>query len=397
VTVRNIARAIVTWTLQLGSVLAALLILPLRLLRRAASRSVYSVWTGTPIITIAVNARAERLLGCRAHSIVTQTYFITDAFDYDLSRLARLRIVGRLVPYAVFLWICLAADRVHFFCDGGLFATGRRFLFSPLERFAYRLLGVRLFLWTYGADVRTREATIASGTPNCCTDCSQVRVACICDDALQKRRYRSLAASATAVFSMGDMTAYTPGSVNDAFFWPIDLRADAGRRYEPRFPAGDPGRPLRIVHASNHRMFKGTKYLEAAVAELRAEGAAVELVLVEKVPNREALEIYRSADVIFDQCLIGFHGYFALEAMALGKPVMCFIRDPGYLIAPEECPLINIHVSTLKQDIRRLVEERSGLREIGERGRRYVEKHHSVEAFSGRLGRAYERLGVRAA
>ena len=54
---------------------------------------------GTPIITIAVNARAERMLGCRAHSIVTHTYFITDAFDYDLSRFSRLRVVGRLVPY----------------------------------------------------------------------------------------------------------------------------------------------------------------------------------------------------------------------------------------------------------------------------------------------------------
>jgi glycosyltransferase involved in cell wall biosynthesis len=128
---------------------------------------------------------------------------------------------------------------------------------------------------------------------------------------------------------------------------------------------------------------------------LQNEGLPIELVLVEKLPNHEALEVYRTADVIFDQCLIGFHGYFALEAMALGKPVMCYIRKPAeYLLHPEECPIINTHVDTLKEDLRKLISSRHELEQIGQRGRQYVERHFSREAFAGRLHEAYLDLGI---
>src|SRR5437879_791588 len=40
-----------------------------------------SVWTGAPIINMAVNARAERSLGVCTRSIVTNTYFTTAEFD----------------------------------------------------------------------------------------------------------------------------------------------------------------------------------------------------------------------------------------------------------------------------------------------------------------------------
>ena len=150
-----------------------------------------------------------------------------------------------------------------------------------------------------------------------------------------------------------------------------------------------------MLHAPNHRQFKGTSYLEEAVTKLRSDGLNIELVLVERVPNEQALEIYRSADLVFDQCLIGFHGYFALEAMALGKPVMCFIRDPEhYLLNADECPIINTHISTLCEDLKRVVERQDELHEIGRQSRQYIEKNFSLEAFAKRLSKAYEELGI---
>jgi hypothetical protein len=200
-----------------------------------------------------------------------------------------------------------------------------------------------------------------------------------------------------AIFSMGDMKEYTPGSHNDLFFWPIDLKGPDAGKYEPVYPQTDKDKPLRIVHASNHKMFKGTHFLVEAVDNLKAQGILIELILVEKVPNKEALDIYRSADIIFDQCLIGFHGYFALEGMAMGKPVMCFLRKPEeYLLHPEECPIINIHITTLENDLRRFFEDREELRNIGVRGRKYIEKYFTIEAFALRLKKAYDDLGVSA-
>jgi len=201
--------------------------------------------------------------------------------------------------------------------------------------------------------------------------------------------------SASIFSGIGDMFHYTPGSINTTYYWPIDIHFDNGNKYRPVYPDPEGNKPLRIVHASNHRIFKGTDYLIKAVNELKNEKIDIELVLVEKVPNDNALNIYRSADIIFDQCLMGNYGYFALEGMALGKPVMCYIRKPEeYLLHPEECPLIHTHVNTLKEDIRNLAKNREQLKEIGIRGRQYIEKYFTLESFASRLGKIYKELQI---
>ena len=142
-------------------------------------------------------------------------------------------------------------------------------------------------------------------------------------------------------------------------------------------------------------LYKGTHFLIEAIEKLQSRGFPVQLTLVEKLPNSEALKIYRTADIIFDQCLIGFHGYFALEGMAMGKPVMCYIRKPQeYLLNPEECPIINTHIDTLEQDIEELVNDRDRLRKIGIKSRQYIEKYFTLDAFADRLKKAYQDLGV---
>ena len=372
-----------------------LVLFPVRIARKLMFRRTRSLWCGTPILTLPVKCRAERMLGVDARSLVFSTYYITDAFDYNLSTLTEKRGIGRLVPIAVFIWACILMDRVHFFCDRGILPSRKLLTFDFRELRIYRLLGIDAFCWTYGADVRSRAVTSALGDPNACTDCDAPGRYCICDGDAAAANMRELASLARSVFSMGDMIEYTPGSSNELFFWPIDLDSEGGQRYQPSFPDAGAQGNVRIAHAPNHRMFKGTHHLERAVRELQSDGVPVELVLVEKVPNARALELYRSADIIFDQCLVGFHGYFALEGMALGKPVMCFIRKPAdYLLHAAECPIINTHVLTLKEDIRRLVAERESLHGIGKQGRAYIEKYFSVPAFSRRLDEAYRRLGV---
>lgn len=370
-----------------------LLLSPLRKLRRGGRTR--SLWAGTPILTLPIKAKAERLLGVDARSLVFSEYYITSAFDINLSRWSAVPVLGRLLPLLILVWVALKFDRLHFFCDRGILPPKRLFTFDFRELRLYRALGIDVFLWTYGADVRRQATSRAMGTPNACTDCDAPGRYCICDDGRAAENMRILASLSRCIFSTGDMIEHTPGCRSDLFYWPLDLGTDSGRRYEPAYP--DPSRtgPVRVAHAPNHRMFKGTRHLEQAVRELQDEGIPVELVMVEKVPNTKALEIYRSADIIFDQCLIGFHGYFAIEGMALGKPVMSFVRHPDrYLLHPSECPIINTHVDSLKADIRALVSRRRELEQIGRRGRMYVERHYSIAAFSQRLKKTYTDLGV---
>lgn len=352
----------------------------------------HSLWGVTPILTLATNSQAERLLGVDARSLVYETYHLSHQFDYNLARWMRgpLKLI---VPYVVFYWAVKNFQRFHFFYDRGLLPQLEPGQFNRDELIVLHALGKQLFGYAYGADVRTQVATRALGPVQLCAGCPAPGRHCVCDDHRGSANYHRVRHFATTCFSLGDMLEYTPGSRNDLFYWPLDLDADEGRRYRPAYPNSETTQPLRVVHAANHRHFKGTRYLLDAIERLRGEGLAIELTLVEGKTNAEALELYRTADVVFDQCIAGFHGYFALEALAMGKPVLAYIRKPSaYLLAADECPLILTQPTTLVDDLRRLARERASLAEIGRRGRAYIEKYYTLAAFAARLERVYREL-----
>ena len=122
-----------------------------------------SLWTGGPILNMAVNARAERLLGVEADSLVYDSFFITDAFTYNLRRWSRWRLVSWALPYLVFLWACRRYQRFHFYCNRGLLNPASPFTFRPEELRMLRALGKQVFFWTYGSDVPHASGDAAAG------------------------------------------------------------------------------------------------------------------------------------------------------------------------------------------------------------------------------------------
>ncbi|OPY62547.1 MAG: hypothetical protein A4E56_01269 [Pelotomaculum sp. PtaU1.Bin065] len=361
-----------------------LLLIPLLYLLSKFRNRVRSLWSGSPIINMTVNVKAERLLGVDAITLVYDTYFITEAFDYNLKKICNMPVIRCFVPYFVFIWSCLFFDRFHFYFDRGLLPPRKSFEFNPFELSIYRFLNKQVFIWTYGADVRSKIVTEKLGEFNCCLECTDEGKACICDDARRIKNIVRVTRRVSGTFAMGDMKEYTIKSINDTFFWPVELE-----KYEPYFPDFEPAKTLKVVHAPNHRQYKGTKYIIEAVNQLKSEGFDIELLLVEGVPHDKAVEIYRSADIIFDQCIIGFHGYFAIEGMAMGKPVLCYIRKPDYLLYPEECPIINVRADSIKEVLRNLLLNPEILKLLGQKGRKYIEKYYTVSAFSERLKKSY--------
>ena len=95
----------------------------------------------------------------------------------------------------------------------------------------------------------------------------------------------------------------------------IDLDAiEPARRRIDRGPV--------ILHAPSSRRRKGTEHVIAA-----CDGLDADLVLVEGLHHDEAFERYREADIVVDQLNAGWYGLFAIECMALGKPVVTFLHD----------------------------------------------------------------------
>src|SRR6476620_1269121 len=109
---------------------------------------------------------------------------------------------------------------------------------------------------------------------------------------------------------------------------------------------------LRIAHAPSKRAVKGTEAVLAAVESLRAKGAPVELDLIEGVPNADARLRYAAADVGVDQLRIGCYGMFAIESMALGKPIVVHLDESADAETEQafglELPLVRADESSLE-------------------------------------------------
>jgi glycosyltransferase involved in cell wall biosynthesis len=155
-------------------------------------------------------------------------------------------------------------------------------------------------------------------------------------------------------------------------------------------PPSDRARPI-VVHAPSHRPKKGTDYVIAACEQL-----PVELDIVERVPHEEARERYARADIIVDQLLAGWYGIFALEAMALGKPVVTYLK-PDAVEQTErhfgtKVPVVSATTESLLDVLRPLVESPQLRREIGAASRAYVERVHDIDTIADRLLEVYARL-----
>jgi len=158
----------------------------------------------------------------------------------------------------------------------------------------------------------------------------------------------------------------------------------------------EPGETLRIAHAPSKRAVKGTEAVLAAVESLRRRGAPVELDLIEGVPNAEARLRYAAADVVIDQLRVGWYGMFAIESMALAKPVVVHLDEEAAAETEEafglELPLVRADESSLEDVLAGLVEVRAELPELGRRSREYVERVHSHTAVARRVLEIYERV-----
>ena len=161
------------------------------------------------------------------------------------------------------------------------------------------------------------------------------------------------------------------------------------REYTPR-PPSDDERPL-VVHAPSNRARKGTAHVIEACAQL-----PVELEIVEGLRHDEARERYARADIVVDQLNAGWHGVFALEAMALGKPVVSHLKPDVVERSAESfgarVPIVQATADTLVDALRPLVEDVELRRRLGGQGRAYVEQVHDIDRVADRLLAIYRSI-----
>jgi glycosyltransferase involved in cell wall biosynthesis len=247
---------------------------------------------------------------------------------------------------------------------------------------ALRLLGVRIVACAYGGDVvhRSRLATrfdwiereqrdYPDWDLTAQAEVARARIALFC-------RHARLVLPGDSV-----MRRFLPRA--DVFFryFPVDTEA-----LRPHVPTVAVDRPL-VVHAPNHRLVKGTDLLLLALERLRSRGLGFELRLVERVPRDEALALYAQADVIADQFCMGSFGLFAVEGLALGKPVLTYLDQETLGDPVFDLPLLNAHQDNLDAVLAVLLQVGELRARLGRAGRSAVERYQSIPALAEVWGR----------
>lgn len=163
------------------------------------------------------------------------------------------------------------------------------------------------------------------------------------------------------------------------------------QRLSPTYPAPDVRRPL-LVHAPSRLEIKGTKYVRAAVERLRAQGLPFEYIEVHGYSHPEALEIYRRADLIVDQLCVGSYGVFAIEAMSLGKPVLCYVLPELVPRYPEGFPIINANPDSIASVLEDWLQNPEERHRRGIQSRRYAERVHDCRGVARKLMQVYDLI-----
>jgi len=163
-----------------------------------------------------------------------------------------------------------------------------------------------------------------------------------------------------------------------------------------------PQYPLKILHAPTNREAKGTDFILKALTHLKDKHPnKIEIVLVEKIPHEAAIEIYKTADLVIDQVLIGWYGALAAEVMLLGKPVVAFISDaveaylPDGMLSDLNKGVINANIFNLEIVIEKYIKDKDLLIEQGRLAREYSLKWHDYKTVSKITTEQYKKSMTR--
>jgi glycosyltransferase involved in cell wall biosynthesis len=347
----------------------------------------------TPIISLAYISRALRQKGYHSDVVVIgeSSIYSQDTFDKVLlpnkkmPKLFKL-FFGNCLAYKFFLTSIWKYDVFHYYFDGGLL---RNTLFARAELILLRMCGKKIVLLPYGSD-----AFVYDLIPNpLWRHALMLEYSQFGNEAarLQKKIRRMTAKADIVIACLVHFINLPRWDILPLTCYPIDTQ-----KLQPVYP-NTRENPIRIAHACNHRGVKGTVFLVSAVARLKDAGFKIELDIIEKVSNTEALQRIQACDIYVDQLMFGY-AQAALEALSLGKVVISALgNNPAYDLFRRfsylnECPIVPADSESIYEVLLALIKHRDRWKAIGEKSRRFAETRHSFKACAEMYTAIYDKI-----
>jgi glycosyltransferase involved in cell wall biosynthesis len=288
----------------------------------------------------------------------------------------------------------------------------RRFSRGAELRLAKRL-GKKIVYTNNGCHDGVSKTSFASwGERPVCDDCVWRNVPSVCSDEgnlawgafrNELADYQILLGGNRADYNVDPTVHEVPGFFClDETFWHPDMLVPTNYR----LPIADS--TVKVYQAVGNmqkrtdptgRNIKSTHIWVPLIEQLKAEGHDIDLVFFRDVPNTELRYYQVQADIVVDMLTYGWFGATVREALMLGKPVICNLRDewldqmraeiPEYV---DELPVVSATPETAREVLLDLVEHPEKRAEIGRRSREFAVKWHSARSGAAQLDPIYREL-----
>jgi glycosyltransferase involved in cell wall biosynthesis len=335
------------------------------------------VFGGCGLINHAKWSKALKQIGVPSKTMVwgTPGIYSRDLFDYDLQQ--KWGIASYLVAPFVFLKTIAKTDVVVCGFDGFILGTTN---LRKIEIHLLRLSGCKVIVIPYGADAFIYRNIYSN----------DVKHVLQISYAEASRRQESIEKDVRRNVRSADFIFMGMMSFDGFGRWdalsPSSLIIDT-RKIVPAASKNSSSK-LVVAHTPNHRGFKGTEFIIAAVENLQKEGLEIELLLLEKVPNQRVLEVLsKDVDVLVEQIIAPGYGLSGVEGFATGCVVISNLSDE-LIMRPfrrwsflNECPAVSATPESIEEVLRNLYDKPELRKELSTLSRMYAEKYHSHETF----------------
>ena len=346
------------------------------------------IFAGKPISGLLSTAQALRDQGYDVLTITNAENFIKEGDRFDKSLFPKPDSIFGLgtllfaIQHIRLFWqTARHYDVLHGYFNGAIFGAGP---LSTKEYGLWKLSGRKLILMPYGSDAfvyskmpdTTWAKTIQETYPH--TEKEDLEISARLSDFSKK---------ADAI--VGCLIHYVNlphVTINPLLWYPMESLGEASL---PKLKG-----VIKIVHAPNHRLIKGTDILIRAVQKLQKKGVNIDLNIIEGQPRDVVIQALKEADIVVDQIHAGY-ALHALEGMSLGKIVVTGInlKEPVYephMSQLESCPLYFCSEATIYTDLEKIIADRKNWHKRSKAIREYGNKHHSPDVTAMRFMQLYD-------
>jgi hypothetical protein len=340
------------------------------------------VWGTDPIPNFAFWSAAMKKNGWKSETWTTKPYSISQRSDWDHVMGESARFVPDFLRYHLAFLAALVRYDIFFVSFRGFFLGGSASWRA--QAFLLKVARRKVVVLPYGADAYNYASVFSPSTSH----------ALMTSYPEAARRGRSI--SKQVEYWVKNADVVIPGfmSMDGIGRWDvltpsplaIDLEKWPQKKPKSGVNNGVTG-AVRITHTPNHRGFKGTEFVLAAVEALKSEGLQIDLTLLEGVSNMRVREVLlNETDILVEQLVFTGYALSGIEGMASGLPTVSNLEDSDSLLLfrrwsfLEECPLVSGSPENITDVLRTLVTRPDLRLELGAAGRKYVEKYHGFDS-----------------